>query len=227
MLRARVCYASKPSRKPCHYYAVKAVVLGGGDGVSNGSEVTICATWYDKGCRSPRQVNCLLTESWRAQYGSLSGNYSSGCRTCQGDCGYHLKSLQVVAVAYKLWIRNFSGNKCARHSQSCTNDILWVSVSFLILLSITCSAVLCPRKAGNHNGWDDGEWRLKENNNNSQRKGKRMFTFDNEFSKVWDSGTSGGLSDAAVKVLISSLDAVELEGHHKAPMAQVLDWRHC
>lgn len=54
-----------------------------------------------------------------------------------------------------------------------------------------------------------------------------MFTFDNQLSEVGDPGAPGGLSDTAVKVLICSLDVVQLEGHHEAPVAQVLDGRRC
>lgn len=51
----------------------------------------------------------------------------------------------------------------------------------------------------------------------------RGFTFDNEFSEVGDPGAPGGLSDAAVKVLVRPLDTVQLKGHHEAPVTQVLD----
>lgn len=44
--------------------------------------------------------------------------------------------------------------------------------------------------------------------NKKRDKQKRAFTFDNEFSKVWNPGAPRGLSDAAVKVLICPLDAV-------------------
>lgn len=53
----------------------------------------------------------------------------------------------------------------------------------------------------------------------------QSFTFDNEFSKVRDPWSPGGLRDAAVKVLIWPLDAVQLEQYHKAPVTQVLDRR--
>jgi len=60
-------------------------------------------------------------------------------------------------------------------------------------------------------------------------KENKLFTFDNEFSKVGDAGASGGLCDAAVEVLLWLLDVLQLKGHCEAVAAQVLDrttWGH-
>lgn len=92
-----LCHQTLP--QPCHYHAVK-VVSGWGLGVSNGSEVTICGTWYDRGCRSPSQVSSSLTESWRAQDGNLFDNLSPENNTRQrGDCFHHLKIAEMSQVA--------------------------------------------------------------------------------------------------------------------------------
>lgn len=55
------------------------------------------------------------------------------------------------------------------------------------------------------------------------KREKAAGTFDDELSEVWDPGAPGGLGDTAVEVLIRSLDSIELEGNHEAPVAQVLD----
>lgn len=122
--------------QPCHYYAVK-VVSGCGVGVSNGSEVTICGTWYDRGCRSPSQVNGFLTESWRAEYGSLFDNCSSENNTCQGDCICHPKSLHVCRALYNCVLWKSVWNRCLWFPQSCTKDVLWVIWNVFTLVAIT------------------------------------------------------------------------------------------
>lgn len=56
-------------------------------------------------------------------------------------------------------------------------------------------------------------------------RAEEAFTFDDKFGKVGDTGAFGGLGDAAVQVLVRSLDGIELEGNHEAPVAQVFDGR--
>lgn len=81
-----------------------------------------------------------------------------------------------------------------------------------------------PQKRGHH-------WRStvqpKAAGPKKRKRVSSLFTFDNEFSKVGDPGAPGGLSNTAVKVLICSLGIVQLEGHHEAPVTQVLDGRRC
>lgn len=69
--------------------------------------------------------------------------------------------------------------------------------------------------------------RCRRERGRAEREEQEGFTFDDEFGKVGDPGAPGGLGDAAVKVLVRPLDAVQLKGHHEAPVAQVLDGCCC
>lgn len=66
-------------------------------------------------------------------------------------------------------------------------------------------------------------WAIKRRQKDKRKKENKLFTFDNEFSKVGDTRASGGLRDAAVEVLLWLLDVLQLKGHCEAVAAQVLD----
>lgn len=119
-----LCHQTIP--QPCHYCAVKAV-SGCVVAVSNASEVTICGTWYDRGCRRPSQVNSFLTESWRAECGSLFDNSSSQNNTCRGDC--------ICPIQ-----RDFT---CVEH-HAIYDGVLWKSVLISLLMISTIMHNWCP-----------------------------------------------------------------------------------
>lgn len=197
-----LCHQSIP--QPRHYYAVK-VVSGWGLGVSNGSEVTICGTWFDRASTSPSQVNSFLTESWRAAHGPRSNrrlfdNCGSENNTRQGDRLGHPKDFMcgkqntIWTLRGKIWL-------IFALLVSHYLELQWLTMFFMNNVSIISRKPCAVNKIS---GWlGCQEWR-----NPKRAKWGTVFTFDHEFSEVWDPRPPGGLGNTPVKVLICSLDAV-------------------
>lgn len=101
-------------------------------GVTNGSEVTICGAWYDSGCRSPSQVNSLLTESWGAEYGRTSDRPCSRNSTRQASSRAEItikssccKSVSTITqnmlcVFKKTLLVAFWHKYCSKNKSRCT-----------------------------------------------------------------------------------------------------------
>lgn len=251
-LRAGVCYAIKPKRSRVITPLSKWCQAARLDWVM-GREVTICGTWYDRGLQESKSSEQLFDRAEKlSMRDRLTTVASKGKKTtCSSPHISRPETINVCQAPYNLGFMEINLEQkhvCEFRHRAQTifagADIICVSNCRRLLhaaINFILSRHLIPqsgwREAGkssrdkNQRGkkcrvaWRSSRPKIKweEGGGDKMKREKAEVTFNNELGEVWDPRAPGGLGDAAVEVLIRSLDSIELEGNHEAPVAQVLD----